>query len=140
MGRREEVGALVADRGGRSPQPGDQDLDAALVRLEDALLALPFDRALPDVEALLASADVPAELLRRDERALKLLHEAVVARPFGSLDAVQQVRTEVGLLTLEVELLTDRLADRDAAPDAAARAEARLAEVRARLDEIRGEL
>jgi hypothetical protein len=133
------VWALV-DRGGRSSQPRDQDLDAALVRLEDLLLALPFDRALPDVDALLDSADVPAELLRRDERALKLLHEAVVARPFGSLDAVQQVRTEVGLLTLEVELLTDRLADPHAAPEAVARAESRLNEVRTRLEEIRGEL
>jgi hypothetical protein len=110
------------------------------VRLEDLLLALPFDRALPDVDGLLDAADVPRELLRRDERALKLLHEAVVARPFGSLDAVQRVRTEVGLLTLEVELLTDRLTDRDAAPDTVARAEARLAEVRARLDDIRDEL
>jgi hypothetical protein len=135
---------LVADRRGRSPQPGDRpeshDLEAALVRLEDLLLALPFDRALPDVDGLLAAADVPRELLRRDERALKLLHEAVVARPFGSLDAVHRVRTEVGLLTLEVELLTDRLTDRDAAPGTVARAEARLAEVRARLDDIRDEL
>jgi hypothetical protein len=128
------------DRGGRSPRPGDQDPDAALVRLEDLLLGLPFDRALPDVEDLLDDADVPLDLLRRDERALKLLHEAVVARPFGSLDAVQQVRTEVGLLTLEVELLTDRLADPDAAPETVARANARLAEVHARLEEIRGEL
>jgi hypothetical protein len=135
---------LVDDRRGRSPQPGGRpeahDLEAALVRLEDLLLALPFDRALPDVDGLLDAADVPHELLRRDERALKLLHEAVVARPFGSLDAVQRVRTEVGLLTLEVELLTDRLTDRDAAPDAVARAEARLFEVRARLDDIRDEL
>jgi hypothetical protein len=128
------------DRGGRSPRAGDQDPDAALVRLEDLLLGLPFDRALPDLEALLDDAGVPLDLLRRDERALKLLHEAVVARPFGSLDAVQQVRTEVGLLTLEVELLTDRLADPEAAPETVARANARLAEVRARLEEIRGEL
>jgi hypothetical protein len=140
---REEVG-VVDDRGRRSPQPGgrpeDHDLESALVRLEDLLLGLPFDRALPDVEALLAAADVPADVLRRDERALKLLHEAVVARPFGSLDAVQRVRTEVGLLTLEVELLTDRLADRRTPREIVERSEARLAQVRARLETIRGEL
>jgi hypothetical protein len=130
----------AGDRGGRSPRLGDHDLDAALTRFEDLLLALPFDRALPDLESLLERAEVPTELLRRDERALKLLHEAVVARPFGSLDAVQRVRTEVGLLTLEVELLTDRLADADASPTTVARAAQRLAEVRACLDEIRGEL
>jgi hypothetical protein len=138
------VAAVVADRGGdrggRSPRPADHDLDAALTRLEDLLLALSFDRALPDLDELFERAEVPAELLRRDERALKLLHEAVVARPFGSLDAVQRVRTEVGLLTLEVELLTDRLADASASGPTVARANQRLAEVRARLDEIRGEL
>jgi hypothetical protein len=128
------------DRGGGSPRARDHDLDTALTRLEDVLLGLPFDRALPDLEALFEEAAVPPELLRRDERALKLLHEAVVARPFGSLDAVQRTRTEVGLLTLEVELLTDRLADPDASPETVALATRRLAEVRARLDEIRGEL
>jgi hypothetical protein len=131
---------LVADRGERSPASGGQDLDAALVRLEDLLLTLSFDRALPDLEELLAAAEVPPDVLRRDERALKLLHEALVARPFGSLDAVQRVRTEVGLLTLEVELLTDRLADPAASADTVAGAEARLDEVRRRLTEIREEL
>jgi hypothetical protein len=138
------VAAVVADRGGdrggRSPRHENHDLDAALTRLEDVLLGLPYDRALPDLDTLLEHAEVPAELLRRDERALKLLHEAVVARPFGSLDAVQRVRTEVGLLTLEVELLTDRLADAGAAEATVVRSNQRLAEVRARLDEIRGEL
>jgi hypothetical protein len=138
------VAAVVADRGGdrgrRSPRHEDHDLDAALTRLEDLLLGLPYDRALPDLDTLLEHAEVPVELLRRDERALKLLHEAVVARPFGSLDAVQRVRTEVGLLTLEVELLTDRLADADAPEVTVVRSKQRLAEVRVRLDEIRGEL
>jgi hypothetical protein len=131
---------LVADHGERPPAPGGQDLDAALVRLEDLLLALPFDRALPDIDGLLARAEVPADLLRRDDRALKLLHEAIVARPFGSLDVIQQVRTEVGLLTLEVELLTDRLADPAATAETIALAEGRLAEVRRRLAAIRDEL
>jgi hypothetical protein len=138
------VAAVVADRGGdrggRSPRRENHDLDAALTRFEDLLLGLPYDRALPDLDTLLEHAEVPAELLRRDERALKLLHEAVVARPFGSLDAVQRVRTEVGLLTLEVELLTDRLADAGASEATVVRSNQRLAEVRARLDEIRGEL
>jgi hypothetical protein len=83
--------------------------DEALGRLEDVLLGLPFDRAVPDLAALLAAAGVDEAVLH-DERVLKLLHEALVARPFGSFDAVQHVRTEVELLTLETELLTDRLA------------------------------
>jgi hypothetical protein len=65
--------------------PGDrvEDLDVAVARLEDVLLSLPYDRALPDLASLLASAGVGAELLRRDERALKVLHEAIVARPYA---------------------------------------------------------
>lgn len=118
---------------------GSHEADDALVRLEDVLLALPFDRALPDLEDLLDAAEVTPGLLRRDDRARKLLHEAIVARPLSTLDAVQQVRTEVELLTLEVEVLTDRLA---AATDDAARAELgrRLDEVRARVEDIRGQL
>ncbi len=121
-------------------QPEWIDRDEALARLEDVLLGLPIDRAVPDLAELLDRAEVTEDLLRRDDRALKLLHEALVARPFGSLDALQQVRTEVELLTLEVELLTDRLESPSTAPDDAARATARLAEVRARLDEVRDQL
>jgi hypothetical protein len=132
-------GAVVSDdRGGRPPR--GTELEDALLRFEDLLLSLPFDRALPDLDDLLRQANVAPELLRRDERAVKLLHEAVVARPFNSLDAVQRVRTEVGLLTLEVELLTDLLCDPAAAPEVVARATGRLAEVRARLEEIRDDL
>lgn len=116
------------------------DLDAALSRLEDVLLTLSVDRALPDLDRLLEAADVPHELLRRDERALKVLHEAVLARPFGDLDEVGRARTEVELLTLEVEVLTDRLRADGADPDEVQRAVARLAEVRRRLDEIRDQL
>ena len=121
-------------------QPEWIDRDEALARLEDALLALPIDRAVPDLHELLARANVDEDLLRRDDRALKLLHEALVARPFGSIDAVQQVRTEVELLTLEVELLTDQLADPTTPRADAARVTRRLDEVRARLDELRGQL
>lgn len=116
------------------------DLDAALSRLEDVLLALPVDRALPDLDRLLEAAGVPRELLRRDERVLKVLHEAVLARPLGDLDAVGRVRTEVELLTLEVEVLTDRLDDPATDPKDQDRAAERLAEVRRRVDEIRGQL
>jgi hypothetical protein len=116
------------------------DLDTALSRLEDVLLALPLDRALPDLEQLLAAADVPLELLRRDERVLKVLHEAVLARPFADADDVASVRTEVELLTLEVEVLGDRLGDDTTGDDEVARAVARLREVRTRLAELRGQL
>jgi hypothetical protein len=121
-------------------RPEHEPTDEALARLEDVLLNLPFDRAVPELEELLERADARRDLVFRDERALKLLHEALLARPFGSLDAVRQVRTEVELLTLEVELLTDRLADPDL-PDAEARRMGdRLVEVRARLTELRDQL
>ncbi|MFP4636035.1 MAG: hypothetical protein ACLFRD_09240 [Nitriliruptoraceae bacterium] len=127
-------------------EPGEQsgswggDQDEALARLEDVLHALPFDRAVPDLDELLAAAGVDEGLLHRDERARKLLHEALLARPYGSLEAVRPVRTEVELLTIEVEVLTDRL--RDPALDALTfrRTNDRLAEVSARLDELRRNL
>jgi hypothetical protein len=116
------------------------DLDTALGRLEDVLLALPLDRALPDLEVLLDRAGVPAELLRRDERVLKVLHEAVLARPFADADDVGRVRTEVELLTLEVGVLGERLDDDATSDDEVVRAVARLREVRRRLAEVRGQL
>jgi hypothetical protein len=119
---------------------GVEDLDAAVARLEDVLLALPYDRALPDLATLLASAGVSRELLRRDERALKVLHEAVVARPLSDIDLVSRRRTEVELLTLEVGVLTERLRDPEARRDELAEAAARLAAIRRRLEELRSEL
>jgi hypothetical protein len=113
--------------------------DEALGRIEDVLLGLPFERAVPDLEHLLAAADVEHDVLR-DERVRKLLHEALVARPFGSLDAVQRVRTEVELLTLEVELLADRLATPGTPPDEVTHATRRLEAIRARLATLRGQL
>lgn len=123
-----------------SEHPQGLDLDAAVSRFEDVLLALPFDRALPDVAALLARAGLPVEVLRRDERVLKVLHEAVLARPFADLDEVVTTRAEVELLTLEVEILTDRLQAPDAAADDLDAAVARLRTVRTRLDELLREL
>lgn len=114
--------------------------DEALARLEDVLLALPYERAVPDLSEVLARAEVDRSLLARDERAIKLLHEALVARPFGSLEAVQQVRTEVELLTLEVELLTDRLADPATRAEDHERITARLEAVWRRVEELRAQL
>ncbi len=121
-------------------QDGDSsrpDVDAARVRLEDLLLTLPYERALPDLSELLDRARVPLELLRRDDRLLKVLHEAILARPLGQIDEVERVRTEVELLTLEVEVLTDRLSDPNSSLDEVAAAATRLREVEARLQEVR---
>ena len=120
--------------------PYGDDQDEALARLEDVLHVLPFDRAVPDLAQLLEAAGVEEDLLRRDERARKVLYEALLARPFGTFDAVQQVRTEVELLTLEVEVLTDRLQDPALDREVFERTTARLAQVRARLEEINQQL
>ncbi len=135
---------------GRSPGDGDgmgggpdarwDELDRALVRLEDVLHELPLDRAVPDLRVVLHRAGVDQELLRRDDRALKLLREALLARPFGSLESVVNVRTEVELLTLEVDVLADRLRDPGTSDLAVAAANARLAQVRVRLEQLRREL
>jgi hypothetical protein len=114
--------------------------DEALARLEDVLLTLPFDRAVPELRVLLDRAAADEDLVLRDERALKLLHEALLARPFGTLDAVQQVNTEVELLTLEVELLADRLSDPGVSAAEAGRMSDRLDEVRDRLQRLREQL
>jgi hypothetical protein len=121
------------DRGLR----GAVDLDAARGRLEDLLLSLPYDRALPDLPELLDRAGVPADVLHRDDRILKVLHEAVLARPMSRVGEAQHLRTEVELLTLEVEVLIDRLTATHSDPATLAEAAERLAEVRSRLDEIR---
>lgn len=113
------------------------DVDAARGRLEDLLLSLPYDRVLPDLPDLLDRAGVPDELLHRDERILKVLHEAVLARPLAQVSQVERLRTEVELLTLEVEVLTDRLHDPDTEPGALQEATARLAEVAERLEAVR---
>lgn len=111
--------------------------DEALARLEDVLLALPYDRALPDLSEILQRADVSESYLRSDERAAKVLHEAVVARPLGTFDAVSRLRLEVELLTLEVEVLTQRLQDPTTDRVRQQKAAARLNEVRRRLEELR---
>jgi hypothetical protein len=121
---------------GEDTSPGGFEFDRALARLEDVLLELPYDRALPDLDHLLRRAGVPAELLGRDDRVLKVLHEAIVARPFGAIDDVRRTRTEVELCTLEVEVLTERLVEYVDDPEALDCVTRRLATLRARLEEI----
>ncbi len=113
------------------------DVDLARARLEDLLLSLPYDRALPELPDLLDRAGIPPALLRRDDRLLKVLNEAVLARPLGSIAEVETLRTEVELLTLEVEVLTDRLADRATTAVELDEVLRRLRVVRARLEEVR---
>lgn len=124
------------DRGARP----EGSLDEQLTRLEDTLLAYPYDRALPDLATILQAAGVGPELLRRDERAAKVLHEAILARPLASADLVARRRTEVELLTLEVEVLTERLEDASTSEADTARVAARLGAIRRRLAELRAEL
>lgn len=94
------------DRGGDGPP-----VDIALSRLESALSNYDLDRALPALETILRDAGVGRDLLHEDDRAAKLLHEAILARPLSSLEAVERVRTEVELLSLEVSVLRQRLDD-----------------------------
>lgn len=124
---------------GHGARHGDS-FDEQLTRLEDALLAYPYDRALPDLATILRTAGVGPELLRRDERAAKVLHEAILARPLASADLVARRRTEVELLTLEVEVLAERLEDPSTSEADTARVAARLAAIRRRLTELRAEL
>lgn len=114
-----------------------RDHDAALVRLEDVLAGLPFDRALPGLGKLLADAGVDEAFLAADDRARKVLHEAIVARPLSSVPVVERYATEVELLTLEVEVLAERIGAADDDSDDRNTAVARLAAVRARLEQIK---
>ena len=84
--------------------------DRAVSRLQELLEQLPRSRALPDLDALLAQAGTDRSLLA-DERARKLLDEALRDRPLSSLEEVRVLRTEVELLTVEVGVLEERLAD-----------------------------
>lgn len=125
---------------------GWDELDAAVSRLEDHLATLPYDRALPELDAILAGAGVPRQVLTQDERARKVLHEAILARPLHEVAQVEQRRVEVELLTLEVSVLTQTLrAARDVELDDerredVSRAARRLGWIRGRLEELRREL
>ena len=111
--------------------------DRELVRLEDYLASLPFDRALPNLSTILAEAEVSEDLIRNDDRARKVLHEAILARPLSSTDSVGRLATEIEVLTLEVEVLTQRIATAAEGSRTAEAANARLATIRQRLREVR---
>lgn len=111
--------------------------DDALRRLEERLLAYPEDRALPPIARVIADAGVPATLLHEDDRARKLIVEALLARPLSRVEAVSGLRTEVELLTLEVEVLTERLGQPAVSREEAVEAVERLGRVRDRLAEVR---
>lgn len=110
--------------------------DEALERLEDFVNSYPLDRALPDLAGIVARARVPRRFLREDERARKVLLEAIAARPLSTLEQVGRVRTEVELLILEVEMLAERLASTELTREQTREVATRLDEVRARLTEI----
>jgi hypothetical protein len=114
--------------------------DDALCRLEDVLLAAPFDRALPDLAELLERASVPLAFVQQDERASKLIREAMLARPFAARADVRRSRAHVEMMTLEVEVLAQRLRDPTTPPDVAARAAGRLQELADDLERLRDDL
>lgn len=113
--------------------------ERALARLEDVLLALPEGRALPGLDTLLAVARIDLDVLA-DDRARKLLAEALLTRPFRHLDSVLEVRTEVELLTFEVEILTDRIVDPQVCATVRDEHRRRIAAIRARLAHIQQDL
>lgn len=104
-------------------------VDRAVARLQEVLEALPRTRALPDIDELLVAAGADRSLLE-DERACKLLQEAIRQRPLSSLEEVRVLRTEVELLTVEVGVLRERLGG-------SAIAAAQRQELLARLDRLR---
>ena len=122
--------------------PGEEPgaWDDALCRLEDVLLAASFDRALPDLDELVRRADVSRAFLRQDDRARKLLREAVLARPFADPDDLRRSRAHVEMMVLEVEVLTQRLRDPDTPATVAQRASDRLHDLQTQLADLREDL
>ena len=118
-------------------QEWSPEWDEALVRLEDFLLGYPIGRALPHLEELASAAGVPIEFLGADERAQKVIVEAIGARPFGTTDSVDRARLRVELMTLEVEVLTERIKQPSTPRNEVRRAKNRLATLRRDLGEIR---
>lgn len=110
--------------------------DDALCRFEDLLLGEPYDRALPDLAELLDRARVPLTLVEHDDRARKLLGEALLARPADQGDPVRRARVRVEFLVLEVEVLTERLRDPRVSEREARRAAERIEDVAGLLDRL----
>jgi len=113
------------------------DWDESLARLEDFLLAYPLSRALPDLDGIARAADVRVAFIRGDERAHKVIHDAISARPLGTPEGVDNVRTEVELLAMEVGLLTERLRDASAPRQELEHASARLSALRRQLEVVK---
>ena len=113
----------------RRPEDTAGAWEDALCRLEDILLAQAWDRSLPDLVDLLDRARVPLSIVEHDERARKLLGEAMLARPVGEGGPVHRARVRVEFLTLEMQVLSERLRDPKAPRDEARRAVARIDEV-----------
>jgi hypothetical protein len=117
---------------------GAEDWDEALTRLEEFLLAYPAGRALPDPETIATAAALPPGFLVDDDRARKVLLDAVAHRPLGTFESVSEIQTEVELLTLEVRAITGRLASGRLSDRELDDHRRRLARVRSRLEQIRG--
>jgi len=113
--------------------------DRAVSRLQELLEQLPRTRALPDLDALLAQAGADRSLLA-DERARKLLDEALRDRPLSSLEEVRVLRTEVELLTVEVGVLEERLAETNLSTADRQALQARLRRVRTRWEQVADQL
>lgn len=118
---------------------GQLSWDEALERLETFVERYPRSRAFPGLPGIAQRADVPIDFLQEDERAHKVLFEALADRPLSTEESLAQAHTEVELLLLEVQVLTDRL--ESTSDDAQVRKAAeRLAYIRRRLNEIRARL
>lgn len=113
--------------------------DEALERLESFVAGYPSTRALPGLRGIAERAAVPIDFLREDERAHKVLFEALAGRPLSTHESLRQAHTEVELLILEVQVLTERL-DTTSDSTQVRRASERLAYVRRRLNELRSKL
>lgn len=111
--------------------------DEALCRFEDVLLDAPYDQALPDLVDLLERARAPLSLVEHDERARKLLGEAILARPVADNDVVRRARVRVELLTLEVAVLAERLRDPASTSQQVQAATDRLASVHTQIERLR---
>lgn len=120
----------------RHPEDAAGAWEDAVCRLEDTLLAQSWDRALPDLADLLERARVPLSVVEQDERARKLLSEAMLARPAGEGGPAQRARVRVEFLTLEVRVLAERLRDPGVAHDEALRALDRIDEVAQQLQRL----
>ena len=124
---------------GAEPVPRWVLVDRAVSRWQEVLERLPRDRALPELDALLAAAGADRRLLE-DERARKLLEEAIRQRPLSSLEEVRVLRTDVELLAVEVDVLQDRLRDPALAGSQREQLQARLARVRQRCRHLADQL